>query len=333
MNSTGSSHQADSIPSLNSNGSQQLKPNRLIATGHHHHHHHQQQQQQQQAQQQQQQKGTGQTFGSVSAARRERFHNASHTMNSVNPVQSMNAARPINATQTRNARTVNSVQTINSAQPMEPTQTMSSQSMSASSCMTSSQHIASSSLSSSSSLGQAGSVSTQHLSHTPTHVHQQSTSQHSHGQIDQSQMQQIQQPEQQRQQPSVRYRALNSRSPRPRQSILDIPSGAPLKPRSLPKQVQDDIEFYTMYGNLSVTTQRQLLKAKYPNHSFSPKDIATAVERCNSSAVQDQDAMRLWLWELSRKAMELAIDTHDSSLEELLREYVKEKERVVRDSI
>ncbi|CAG8698790.1 4834_t:CDS:2, partial [Dentiscutata heterogama] len=114
-------------------------------------------------------------------------------------------------------------------------------------------------------------------------------------------------------------------SPRYR-SVLEAASP---KNRNLPKAVLDDIEFYTLHGNLGVTTQRQLLKAKYPNHQLPARDIASAVQKFKGGTDLkglDNDAAKLWIWELARRATQIAVDQQDNSLEELLRRYIREKE-------
>ena len=101
----------------------------------------------------------------------------------------------------------------------------------------------------------------------------------------------------------------------------------------MPKAVLEDIEFYTLHGNLGVTTQRQLLKAKYPNHQLPARDIATAVQKFKGDTdikQLDNDAAKLWIWELARKATQIAVDQQDNTLEEILKSYIKEKEERTR---
>ncbi|CAI2180047.1 19958_t:CDS:1 [Funneliformis geosporum] len=129
--------------------------------------------------------------------------------------------------------------------------------------------------------------------------------------------------------PSAHASSAHSVSPRYR-SVLE--AAAP-KNRSLPKSVLEDIEFYTLHGNLGVTTQRQLLKAKYPNHQLPARDIATAVQKFKGDTdikQLDNDAAKLWIWELARKATQIAVDQQDHSLEELLKSYIKDKEERTR---
>ncbi|CAG8482873.1 12568_t:CDS:1 [Acaulospora morrowiae] len=125
----------------------------------------------------------------------------------------------------------------------------------------------------------------------------------------------------------------NVSSPRYR-SVLEAAS---TKNRNLPKSVLDDIEFYTLHGNLGVTTQRQLLKAKYPNHQLSARDIASAVQKFKGGTDlkgTDNDAAKLWIWELARKATQIAVDQQDNTLEELLRQYIRDKEdRIARPTM
>ncbi|CAG8500330.1 10954_t:CDS:1 [Diversispora eburnea] len=116
--------------------------------------------------------------------------------------------------------------------------------------------------------------------------------------------------------PSPRYR-----------SVIEAASSP--KNRNLPKAVLDDIEFYTLHGNLGVTTQRQLLKAKYPNHQLPARDIASAVQKFKGGTDLkglENDASKLWIWELARKATTIAVNQQDNSLEEILRRYIREKE-------
>ncbi|KAG9288282.1 hypothetical protein G9A89_021313 [Geosiphon pyriformis] len=123
-----------------------------------------------------------------------------------------------------------------------------------------------------------------------------------------------------------------SESPRYR-SVIDAASAT--KNRNLPKAVLDDIEFYTLHGNLGVTTQRQLLKAKYPNHQLSARDVSNAVVRFKGGSDKgvDNDAAKLWIWELARKATQIAVDQQDNTLEEVLRQYIREKEDRVRHQV
>ncbi|CAG8575978.1 10719_t:CDS:2 [Rhizophagus irregularis] len=44
----------------------------------------------------------------------------------------------------------------------------------------------------------------------------------------------------------------------------------------------------------------------------------------------DNDAAKLWIWELARKATQIAVDQQDNTLEELLKSYIKEKEERTR---
>ncbi|CAB4386116.1 hypothetical protein RhiirA5_479290 [Rhizophagus irregularis] len=129
--------------------------------------------------------------------------------------------------------------------------------------------------------------------------------------------------------PSTHASTAHTVSPRYR-SVLE--AAAP-KNRNLPKAVLEDIEFYTLHGNLGVTTQRQLLKAKYPNHQLPARDIATAVQKFKGDTdikQLDNDAAKLWIWELARKATQIAVDQQDNTLEELLKSYIKEKEERTR---
>ncbi|CAG8435436.1 9140_t:CDS:2 [Ambispora gerdemannii] len=126
--------------------------------------------------------------------------------------------------------------------------------------------------------------------------------------------------------------ATHNTSPRYR-SVVEAASTA--KNRTLPKAVLEDIEFYTRHGNLGVTTQRQLLKAKYPNHQLPARDVANAVQRIKGGTEKsvDNDAAKLWIWELARKATQIALDQQDNKLEDLLRQYIREKDDRVRSEI
>ncbi|CAG8448952.1 10013_t:CDS:1 [Ambispora leptoticha] len=124
-------------------------------------------------------------------------------------------------------------------------------------------------------------------------------------------------------------------SPRSRSVVEAASTTSTTKNRTLPKAVLEDIEFYTRHGNLGVTTQRQLLKAKYPNHQLPARDVANAVQRIKGGTEKsaDNDAAKLWIWELARKATQIALDQQDNKLEDLLRQYIREKEDRVRSEI
>ncbi|CAG8685273.1 11914_t:CDS:2 [Gigaspora margarita] len=48
--------------------------------------------------------------------------------------------------------------------------------------------------------------------------------------------------------------------------------------RSIGDEALNDIEFYTKNGNLSITIQHQLLRAKYPDATFLDMDLANAIQ-------------------------------------------------------
>ncbi|CAG8847487.1 37024_t:CDS:2 [Gigaspora margarita] len=48
--------------------------------------------------------------------------------------------------------------------------------------------------------------------------------------------------------------------------------------REFGKDAMNEIEFYTKNGNLSITMQRRLLKAHYPNITFLDSDLANAIQ-------------------------------------------------------
>src|SRR6185312_101524 len=111
----------------------------------------------------------------------------------------------------------------------------------------------------------------------------------------------------------------------------------------IPPQILEEIKFYTIHGNLLPSTQRSLLKCKYPNVSISVRDITTAIKRMRSNgeriglerwenvsetsniASDGNDMKRMWLSELSRKALAIAIECGDDKYEQFLMDYIKEK--------
>ncbi|CAG8515925.1 7223_t:CDS:2 [Paraglomus brasilianum] len=112
---------------------------------------------------------------------------------------------------------------------------------------------------------------------------------------------------------------------------------------AIPPQILEQIKFYTFHGNLSSSTQRSLLKCKYPNISISVRDITAAIQRMRSNgermgserwesvsetgnvASNSNDMRRLWLSELSRQATAIAIECVDDKYEQFLTDYIKEK--------
>ncbi|CAG8844778.1 25367_t:CDS:1, partial [Racocetra persica] len=48
--------------------------------------------------------------------------------------------------------------------------------------------------------------------------------------------------------------------------------------RSIEKDALNNIEFYTKSGNLLITVQCQLLRAKYPDATFLDMDLANAIQ-------------------------------------------------------
>jgi len=112
---------------------------------------------------------------------------------------------------------------------------------------------------------------------------------------------------------------------------------------AIPPQILEEIKFYTFHGNLSSSTQRALLKGKYPNISISARDITAAIQRMRSNgerigserwecmsetsiiASDVNDMKRMWLSELSRKALAIAIECSDDKYERFLMDYIKEK--------
>ncbi|CAG8511743.1 10159_t:CDS:1 [Paraglomus occultum] len=112
---------------------------------------------------------------------------------------------------------------------------------------------------------------------------------------------------------------------------------------AIPPQILEEIKFYTIHGNLSPPIQRSLLKCKYPNIPISVRDITAAIQRMRSNgermgserwesvsetsnnASDGNDMKRMWLSELSRKALALAIECGDDKYEQLLMDYINEK--------
>ncbi|CAG8774383.1 2222_t:CDS:2, partial [Cetraspora pellucida] len=68
--------------------------------------------------------------------------------------------------------------------------------------------------------------------------------------------------------------------------------------RSIGKDAIKEIEFYTKNGNLLITIQRQLLKAKYPDITFLVRDLANAIQhfKTKSQDFEITDASRLFLF-------------------------------------
>lgn len=54
------------------------------------------------------------------------------------------------------------------------------------------------------------------------------------------------------------------------------------KYRELSKEMIDEIEIMTKYGNLSITLQRNLLKARFPKMNCSDSDLSNAIQRFKS---------------------------------------------------
>ncbi|CAG8559815.1 1963_t:CDS:2, partial [Racocetra persica] len=64
--------------------------------------------------------------------------------------------------------------------------------------------------------------------------------------------------------------------------------------RSIEKDALNDIEFYTKSGNLSITVQCQLLRAKYPDTTFLDMDLANAIQHYKvKSRDLEADALHL----------------------------------------
>ena len=65
------------------------------------------------------------------------------------------------------------------------------------------------------------------------------------------------------------------------------------KYRCIPDDVLKEVQFFTENGNLSITTQRKLLRAKFPAISLLDCDLTNAIQRFKINADVTHDASRL----------------------------------------
>lgn len=63
--------------------------------------------------------------------------------------------------------------------------------------------------------------------------------------------------------------------------------------RKISEDALNEIQFLTKHGNLSIGTQKNLLKAKFPNESILERDLANAIQKFKVKADEKTDASRL----------------------------------------
>lgn len=72
--------------------------------------------------------------------------------------------------------------------------------------------------------------------------------------------------------------------------------------RNISKDVLSEIQFLTENGNLSIGTQKKLLKAKFPTESILDRDLSNAIQRFKVHNDEKLDASRLLTTLLDRKS-------------------------------
>jgi len=94
---------------------------------------------------------------------------------------------------------------------------------------------------------------------------------------------------------------------------LDLHHNHPLTPmtnlcavknRTLPEAVLREIRFYTVEGNLSVTIQRRLLSAKFPDITIYARDLQNQIQKYKKEDQEENDASKLLEQLLTKKAEE-----------------------------
>ncbi len=76
------------------------------------------------------------------------------------------------------------------------------------------------------------------------------------------------------------------------------------KNRTLPEVVLREIRFYTIEGNISVTVQRRLLSAKFPDITIYARDLQNQVQKYKQEVREENDVARLLEQLLTKKAEE-----------------------------
>lgn len=74
------------------------------------------------------------------------------------------------------------------------------------------------------------------------------------------------------------------------------------KYRRISDDVLEEIQFLTQHGNLPITTQRKLLKAKFPNLSILDRDLANAIQKFKVKVDVINDASQLLKTLLQRRS-------------------------------
>jgi hypothetical protein len=74
------------------------------------------------------------------------------------------------------------------------------------------------------------------------------------------------------------------------------------KYRCIPDDVHREIQFLSEYGNLSITTQRKLLKARFPTITILDCDLANAIQKYKVKSDIVNDASRLLKTLIERKS-------------------------------
>ena len=74
------------------------------------------------------------------------------------------------------------------------------------------------------------------------------------------------------------------------------------KYRCIPDDVHREIQFLSEYGNLSITIQRKLLKARFPTITILDCDLANAIQKYKVKSDIVHDASRLLKTLIERKS-------------------------------
>ncbi|CAG8782900.1 3460_t:CDS:2, partial [Racocetra persica] len=86
--------------------------------------------------------------------------------------------------------------------------------------------------------------------------------------------------------------------------------------RSIGREALNDIEFYTKNRNLSITIQRQLLRAKYPDATFLDADLANAIQHYKIKSKDfETNTSQLLSFLIERRSLCELLKTLDSRLE------------------
>ena len=72
--------------------------------------------------------------------------------------------------------------------------------------------------------------------------------------------------------------------------------------QNIPEDVLKEIQFLTKNGNLTISTQRRLLKAKFPDESILDCDLANAIQKFKICTDENLDASHLLTTLIERKS-------------------------------